>query len=124
MYLDDRGLREQLYRASAVIASSGAHDNRPIMKRILELRRERAGLLGYRTFADLMTEERMARSGENVRQFLATLERKTRPFAQKEHQELEAFRKSLEGPARSAARRLGRQLLLREAPQIPLRSRR
>ena len=98
MYLDDRGLREQLYRASAVIASSGAHDNRPIMKRILELRRERAKLLGYRTFADLMTEERMARSGENVRQFLATLERKTRPFAQKEHQELAAFRKSLEGP--------------------------
>ena len=97
VYLDDAGIRERMYRASSTRATHGALDNRPVMRRILELRRERAALLGYHSFADLMTEDRMAKSGARVKEFLGTLEGKTRPFYEKENRELMAFRRSLEG---------------------------
>ena len=101
-HIKDAALRERMYRAYNNKAISGAQDNRPLMKRILELRRERARLLGFQTYADLQTEERMAKSGENVRRFLSDLERKTRPFAAKEDEELLAFRRE---HRRAAARR-------------------
>jgi oligopeptidase A len=101
-YLDDAGIRERIYRASNTRATHGVLDNRPVMRRILELRRERAALLGYHNFADLVTEDRMAKSGARVREFLATLETKTRPFYERENRELMAFRRSLEG-AQAAA---------------------
>ena len=96
--LDDASVREKFYRANSTKAAGGAFDNRPLMKRILELRRERALLLGYRNFADLQADDRMAKSGDRVREFLATLERKTRPAFEKEAAELLAFRRSTEGP--------------------------
>ena len=61
--LDDAGIRERVYRAYNTRAASGSRDNVPIMKRILELRRERARLLGYKNYADLITEDRMAKNG-------------------------------------------------------------
>lgn len=97
-YLDDAAIREKIYRASITVASSGLWDNRPVIERILALRRERAKLLGYRDWADYMTEERMAGSGARVRDFLSTLESKTRAAAERERAELVAFRRSLEGP--------------------------
>ncbi len=75
----------------------GAADNRPLIVRILELRREKAALLGYNTFADFQTEDRMAKSGDNVKKFLNELDEKSRPTFEKENSELQAFRKSLEG---------------------------
>ncbi len=96
-YLDDAGIRERMYRAYNGRAAGGASDNVAIMKRILELRRERARLLGYRNFADFTVENRMAKNGDRVREFLATLDRKTRPFYDKETAEILAFRRSIEG---------------------------
>ena len=49
-----------MYEAFAVRATTGEHDNRPIIVRILELRREKAALLGFANFADLVLEDRMA----------------------------------------------------------------
>jgi oligopeptidase A len=97
-YLEDRGIRERMQHASMTIAARAPYDNRPIMSRILELRRERTKMLGYRTFADLTTQHRMAGSGDNVKAFLSGLDRKTRPFYETEQKELLAFRRSLEGP--------------------------
>ncbi len=97
-YLDDAGIRERMYRAYNTRAAGGSRDNVSIMKRILELRRERARLLGYQNYADLVVENRMAKSGARVREFLATLDAKTRPFYEKEAAEILAFRRSLEGP--------------------------
>jgi oligopeptidase A len=96
-YLDDAGIRERVYRAYNGRAASGVDDNVAIMKRILELRRERARLLGYKNCADLTVEDRMAKNGERVREFLATLDAKTRPFYEKETAEITAFRRSIEG---------------------------
>ncbi|MEN6603076.1 MAG: M3 family metallopeptidase, partial [Bryobacteraceae bacterium] len=96
-YLDDAGIRERMYRAYNGRAAGGASDNVADMKRILELRRERARLLGYKNFADLTVEDRMAKNGDRVREFLATLDRKTRPFYEEETAKILAFRRSIEG---------------------------
>lgn len=96
-YADDRSLRESIWRAYNTRAVSGETDNRPVIARILELRRERASLLGFRNFADLVTEDRMAKSGDKARAFIRELDEKTRPAFEREQAELLAFRRQLEG---------------------------
>ncbi len=98
-YLDDGKLREQLYRAFNTRSSNGAHDNRAITARILELRRSRAELLGFSSFADLVLEDRMAHNGANARNFLEDLRQKTTAHFEFENEELSAFRRELEGAA-------------------------
>ena len=90
-YLDDRQIRQQVYQAFVNRASEGDHDNRPIIQRILELRREKANLLGYADFADLVLEDRMAHKGERAQEFLADLKQKTEEHFQKENRALAAF---------------------------------
>ena len=65
-YLDDADIRRQVYQAFAVRATTGEHDNRPLLVRILELRREKARLLGFANFADLVLEDRMAHTGDRA----------------------------------------------------------
>ena len=98
-YLDDASVRERMYRASSTRASSGEHDNRPLVRRILELRRDKARLLGYDSFADLVCEDRMAKSGAAARAFVRTLRERTEPFFARENEDLYAFRRELEGAA-------------------------
>ena len=90
-YLDDAEIRRQVYVAFVNRATENKRDNRPIIERILELRREKANLLGYRDFADLVLEDRMAHSGERAQQFLADLKHKTENYFQKENRELREF---------------------------------
>ena len=96
-YLDDRALRRRLYLAAGTRATSEPHDNRPVLGEMLALRREKAKLLGYTSFADYVTEDRMARSGAAVKRFLDDLETRTRPHFERETAELMAFRRELEG---------------------------
>jgi oligopeptidase A len=90
-YLDNREIREKVYRAFGARASSGAFDNRAITASILQLRKEKALLLGYRDFADLVLEDRMAKNGASAQKFLEELERRTEKFFAKENQELRDF---------------------------------
>ncbi len=101
-YLDDAAIRERVYRAYSTRAAAGAHDNRHVLTRILELRRERAKLLGFASFADLVAEDRMAHSGEHAQKFLAGLKEKTEARFLQENQELAAFRHQIEGAAAPA----------------------
>ncbi|AKT37214.1 M3 family metallopeptidase [Chondromyces crocatus] len=96
-YLDDAELREQMWRAFNTRATAAEIDNRPILRRVLELRQEKAKLLGFATFADLVLEDRMARSGDEARRFVKTLRERTLPFFARENEELFAFRRELEG---------------------------
>ena len=96
-YLDDGGIREQVWRAYNTRAVSGSHDNRPLISRILELRKAKATLLGYADFADLVTEDRMAKDGAKAEAFLADLHERTRAAFERENEELWAFRRELEG---------------------------
>ena len=90
-YLDDRAVRETLYRAYATRASAGAYDNRALTVRILALRQEKARLLGFANFADLVLVERMAKTGAAARAFVDDLEDKTKPFFVTENAQLAAF---------------------------------
>lgn len=76
-YLEDRTLREQLYRAYNERASGGSFDNRALIRQILQLRTERAKLLGYSSFADLVTHDRMAKSGARAIDFIGDLRART-----------------------------------------------
>lgn len=96
-YADDAALRETIWRAYNDRATSGAHDNRALVLRLLELRREKARLLGFAHFADLVTDERMAKTGAEAARFVADLTRRTEQAFEREKAELLAFRRELEG---------------------------
>ncbi len=97
-YLDDSALREQVYRAQSTRATSGKLDNREIIARVLALRGEKARLLGYKHFADLVLDDRMAHTGDRALAFLEDLKTKTEARFRQENAELSAFRRSIEGP--------------------------
>ena len=72
-YSSDREAKERLWRASNSRALGGEFDNREIIRRIVDLRRQIAGLLGYATYADYVLEERMAENTQTVNAFLQEL---------------------------------------------------
>lgn len=90
-YLDDSAVREKMYRAYNSRATEPERDNAPLVLRILELRREKAQLLGFAHFADLVLEDRMAGSGERALAFQLDLEQRSRARFEQDRQELEAF---------------------------------
>ena len=90
-YLDDRLVREKMYHAFALRASGGAFDNTKHIARILALRREKAELLEYSDFADLVLEGRMAKSGQKAWKFVDDLRGRTQEAFDKENRELEEF---------------------------------
>jgi len=90
-YLDDRSIRERMYRAFSSRATEPERDNRPLLARILELRREKAILLGFPDFADFVLHDRMAHKGARALQFLEELKTKTAPFFARENAALEKF---------------------------------
>ena len=90
-YADNRDLRKTLYTELVKIATSDPYDNEPLMKKILSLRAEKARLLGYDNFGDLVTEDRMAGSVAVARSFIETLHSDVAPFIEQEHAELTTF---------------------------------
>jgi oligopeptidase A len=98
-YLDNASVRREFYEAFTARATEPERDNRPIVARILELRRAKAGILGFRDFADLILEDRMAHDGARALAFLEDLKTKTEARFRAENEELREFRRSLEGAA-------------------------
>ncbi len=94
-YLDDRAIRHELWQASNTRAACEPFDNRLLIPEILGLRNEKARLLGYPDFADLVLEDRMAHAGEHAQTFLEDLRRKTEPFFERENQSLAELAKKL-----------------------------
>ena len=90
-YCEKEDLRKTMYLAFRSRGLGGETDNRPVIKRILELRHQRANLLGYKNHAEYMLEERMAKSPENVRKFLDDLYVHVKDYALKEKEELEKW---------------------------------
>lgn len=90
-YLDDAEIRRALWEGYNARATSGEFDNRELMKQILTLRREKAHLLGYFTFADFVLADRMAQRGVIAMEFVTDLESATRAKFAEEHVALEAF---------------------------------
>ena len=90
-YLDDAKIREQVWHASNRRGAAAPFDNSTLIKRILELRDEKAKLLGFRDFSDLVLADRMAHNGEAALKFLDDLRVKTERRFREENTELEAF---------------------------------
>jgi len=97
-YARNRELRKKL---SLAFGSKGFHnddlDNQANVLKIAGLRYERAILLGYKTHAHFVLEERMAETPDKVYSFLSELLEKAKPAAVEEFRELEQFARELDG---------------------------
>jgi len=91
-YSENRVLRKKF---SLAFWQRGFQDNprnnSEIIKKIVQSRKKRANLLGYKSHAAFILEERMAQSEENVKNFLDKLSEKSKPFAEKEWETMKVF---------------------------------
>ena len=100
MYSTQRELRKELYMArNTLCIKDNDTNNLELCKRLINLRREMAQLLGYDTFADYVMKHRMATKVENVYKLLNNLIEAYKPKAIEEREEVEALAKEEEGAA-------------------------
>jgi peptidyl-dipeptidase Dcp len=91
-YATNRVLREKLYRAYCSRGdNNNSFDNKRIITRIAALRVARAQLLGYRTHAEYVLEENMAKNPKTVYDFLYKLWEPALAVAQKERDAMQAM---------------------------------
>ena len=93
-YSSRRELREKLWRGYNGRAFKGPHSNEEIAKQIATLRYRRARLLGYKTHANFVLEERMAETPEKVVAFLERILEKSMPAAKRDLDEVHALKKA------------------------------
>lgn len=93
-YCENRDLRKELALENGRKAfKNNEFDNQNLIKELVQLRGEKAKILGFDTFADYVLEERMSKSPEKVFDFLNELLEKATPFAKKEIEELKSLAK-------------------------------
>ena len=94
-YVADRGLRERLYRAyvtrASDLGSNANWNNSAVIARILHLRAETASLLGYGNYAEVSLVAKMAETPAEVIGFIEDMVKKSRPFAERDWDELQLF---------------------------------
>ncbi|GAA4396377.1 M3 family metallopeptidase [Nibrella viscosa] len=94
-YAENRDLRKKLFLAyNSRGFQSNKNNNEQTIQRLVQLRYERAKLLGYNTHADYMLEDRMANSNKRVQEFLDEMLGYSKPVAEKQLAELTAYAKS------------------------------
>ncbi len=97
-YAADRELRRQMYMArNTVCTHDNTENNIEICKRLVNLRREIAQLLGYKTYADYVLKHRMAGNARNVYKLLNNLIDAYKPTAEKEVEAITRMAKKMEG---------------------------
>ncbi|RDK84264.1 M3 family metallopeptidase [Marinirhabdus gelatinilytica] len=104
-YAEKRELRKELSLAFGARAfqtrlpngTENKYNNEENVLKLVNLRHQRAKLLGYDSHAHFVLEERMAKTPQKVQSFLEELLEKAKPAAQKEFEELSAFAKELDG---------------------------
>ena len=97
-YAENRALRRKLSIAFGKKGfQNNENNNEKIVLNIVNLRHQRANILGYKTHAHFVLEERMAETPEKVLSFSEDLVRKAKPAALKEFKNLESFAKRVDG---------------------------
>ena len=97
-YSTHRDLRQQLYMAyNTICTHDNEFNNLEIVQKLVNLRLERAQLLGYDTAADYVLCRRMAENNANVYKLLNELLEAYTPTAHKEVEEVKSLAKELEG---------------------------
>ncbi len=91
-YSAKRKLREKMYRAySSRAFKKDKNDNRDIIKKIINLRREKAVMLGYDNYAEFILQDRMLDSPGKVMSFLRELFGASRKYALSDSREVEKY---------------------------------
>jgi thimet oligopeptidase len=84
-YATDDELRRELY---IKFRSRGDQANEAVLQKVLELRREKATLLGYRDWADYITADKMIQTGERASEFIEKVWKLAAPRAEQDYAEL------------------------------------
>ncbi len=87
-HADDDELRRQVWEASAAVGAKGDWDNTALIGKILELRQEKAEILGHENFPDLTLQRRMAGDGEKALGFVEDLHDRIEDRFREEYREL------------------------------------
>ena len=89
-YCENRELRKELYSAYFNLGDNdNEFDNKEIINKIVNLRVEKAHLLGYDNYASYVLDENMAKTPDNVYDLLNKLWQKALPVAQREAKEMQ-----------------------------------
>lgn len=92
-YADNRDLREKIWRAYSTRCNGGEFDNNEIINKLVNLRLERANLLGYKSHADFVLEDCMAKTPEAVYELLMAVWNPAIAKAKKERDTYKAYSK-------------------------------
>lgn len=96
-YCKNRSLRKEITIAFGQRAfKNNESDNQKVILEIINLRYQKAILLGYKSYSEYVLEERMAKNTKNVMNFLEGLVEKVKPVAKKEFKVLENYAKSID----------------------------
>lgn len=92
LYAEDDSLRREVWEAAVSVGRKAPHANEELIVRILELREEKARLLGRVHFADLVLSRRMAKTGAAASEFITGLHDRIQPAFARECRELEDYK--------------------------------
>jgi len=96
-HLHDDTIRHQVWEASSKVGAVGEYDNTALVWQILELRHEKAEILGQRHFADLTLLRRMAKSGGSALKFIENLHARIQPAFLAEYKQLGQYKAAKSG---------------------------
>ena len=97
-YSSRRELRRQVWTAyNTICTHDNKYDNKEVVRRIVNLCREEAQIMGYNNYADFVLEERMAKNCKNVYGLLNRLIEAYKPTAVKEYEEIRELAREMEG---------------------------
>ncbi len=96
-HLHDDSIRHQVWEASSKVGATGEFDNTALVWRILELRHEKAEILGHEHFADLTLLRRMAKFGETALKFIESFHTRIHPAFLAEYKQLAQYKAAKSG---------------------------
>ena len=93
-YAHKEELRKEITIAANQVGRSEQNNNFPIIKKILQLRKAKAHLLGYKNFPNMVLERRMVKNGENALQFVEDLFQKSKVQFDQEVEILQNYKRN------------------------------
>jgi len=96
-HLHDDNIRRQVWEASSKVGAGGEYDNTSLVWQILELRHEKASILGHSHFADLTLLRRMARKGSRALEFIENLHARIQPAFHADFRQLSQYKAARTG---------------------------
>lgn len=90
-FADDTSLRKEVWQGTTQIGNKGDWDNKDLIWKILDLRQEKAVLLGKKHFPDMILEHRMAKTGQAAVDFTEKLHSLVEPHFLKDQEGLKQY---------------------------------